>query len=55
MALDAVRQSAVEVEYWPTLDPTGIGENREQRIAAYRQTRDQIVEHIRTHFAAPVG
>jgi protein-tyrosine-phosphatase len=52
MALDAVRQSAVEVEYWPTLDPTGIGESREQRLEAYRQTRDQIVEHIRSRFAA---
>ena len=31
------------VSYWPTLDPTGLGENREERLAAYRQTRDQIV------------
>jgi protein-tyrosine-phosphatase len=55
MALEVTRHNSVEVEYWPTLDPTGIGESREQRLVAYRQTRDQIVEHIRTRFAAPAG
>ena len=55
MALEVTRHNSVEVEYWPTLDPTGIGESREQRLVAYRQTRDQIVEHIRTRFSAPAG
>jgi protein-tyrosine-phosphatase len=55
MALEVTRHNSVEVEYWPTLDPTGIGESREQRLVAYRQTRDQIVEHIRSRFAAPPG
>lgn len=53
MAQEAVRHGAVEVEYWPTLDPTGIGESREQRMDAYRQTRDQIVERISKRFAGP--
>ena len=41
-ALDLIQSSAVEVEYWPTLDPTGLGETRAAKLEAYRQTRDQI-------------
>ena len=41
-ALEYTRLFSIEVLYWPTLDPTGIGEQREQKLAAYRQTRDQI-------------
>lgn len=40
----------IEVSYWPTLDPTGLGEKREERLAAYRQTRDQIIDRIRREF-----
>ncbi len=49
-ALDAVSRSDTDVEYWPTLDPTGIGETREQRLAAYRETRDQVRERIMARF-----
>jgi len=45
-ALEFTRHFAIEVIYWPTLDPTGMGESREQRLAAYRQTRDQLVARI---------
>lgn len=31
-----------QVEYWPIMDPSGLGEGREARLEAYRQTRDQI-------------
>ena len=41
-ALELTRHYSIEVAYWPTLDPTGIGETREQKLDAYRQTRDQI-------------
>ena len=41
-ALETTRMSSVEVLYWPTLDPEGIGETREQKLDAFRQTRDQI-------------
>ena len=41
-ALEYTRHSSVEVLYWPTLDPSGIGERRGERLDAYRQTRDQI-------------
>ncbi len=45
-ALEYTRLFSIDVLYWPTLDPTGIGEQREQALAAYRQTRDQIVQAI---------
>ncbi|MBT0958376.1 low molecular weight phosphatase family protein [Alphaproteobacteria bacterium KMM 3653] len=41
-ALDLTRVFHLEVEYWAILDPTGLGETRDARLAAYRQTRDQI-------------
>ena len=49
-ALEYTRDYHVEVRYWPTLDPTGLGERREERLAAYRQTRDQLVEQIQRAF-----
>jgi arsenate reductase len=49
-ALEAARGAHVEVEYWPTLDPTDIGETREQKLGAYRQARDQIRDRILTRF-----
>ena len=51
-ALEYSGRFALEVEYWPTLDPAGLGETREQRLAAYRETRDQIVARLRARFAA---
>jgi len=45
-ALEYTRHLSIEVLYWPTLDPTGIGEQREQKLDAYRQTRDQILKSI---------
>lgn len=45
-ALELTRHSHLEVEYWPILDPTGLGENREERLVSYRQTRDQIMERL---------
>lgn len=49
-ALDDTADYHVEVSYWPTLDPIGLGEKREESLAAYRQTRDQIVSRIRQEF-----
>ncbi len=51
-ALDQTRWFATEVRYWPTLDPTGIGQTREQKLDAYRQTRDQILANLRKEFPA---
>ncbi|MEM6680357.1 MAG: low molecular weight phosphatase family protein [Pseudomonadota bacterium] len=49
-ALERTRTSSVEIEYWPTLDPSGIGESRAQKLDAYRQTRDQIDAMLRRAF-----
>jgi len=49
-ALEFTRFAALEVEYWPIIDPTGLGESREDKLAAYRQARDQIMERIRARF-----
>ena len=46
-ALELTRLFHLTVEYWPILDPTGIGETREVKLVAYRQTRDQILSKLR--------
>lgn len=45
-ALDLTRFYHLTVEYWSILDPTGLGETREQKLNAYRQTRDQLVDQM---------
>ena len=46
-ALELTRLFHLIVEYWPILDPTGIGETREMKLVSYRQTRDQILNKLR--------
>ena len=43
----------IDVEYWPIFDPTGLGETRDAKLAAYRQARDQIERRIRDRFGPP--
>ncbi|HEY3637362.1 MAG TPA: arsenate reductase ArsC [Rhizomicrobium sp.] len=52
-AMELTRVMAVEVEYWPTFDPTAIEGSREQRLDAYRGVRDELLSRIEQHFAAP--
>jgi protein-tyrosine-phosphatase len=49
-ALELARTSGVDVEYWPTADPSAVEGNREQRLGAYREVRDQVLARIRTRF-----
>ena len=49
-ALEYTRDFALEVEYWPTLDPTGLGETRERKLEAYRQCRDQLKARLIARF-----
>lgn len=49
-ALLLTLDSAVEVEYWPTLDPSLTSGNREQILDAYRAVRDGLTERIRARF-----
>jgi arsenate reductase len=49
-ALDLTQFYHIDVEYWPILDPTGLGDARETRLTAYRQTRDQIMQRLTERF-----
>ncbi|SMY08018.1 arsenate-mycothiol transferase ArsC [Flavimaricola marinus] len=52
-ALDLTQFYHIEVEYWPILDPTGLGDAREDRLVAYRQSRDMIVQRLIARFGPP--
>ncbi len=49
-ALELTRTMAVDVEYWPTLEPSATAGNREQIMESYRVVRDQLFERIKTRF-----
>lgn len=50
-ALDLTSRYPVEVEYWPTMDPTlAAGGSREQLLGAYRSVRDTLDDRIRDRF-----
>jgi protein-tyrosine-phosphatase len=50
-ALELTRTLAVDVEYWPTSDPAAVEGSREQRLAAYREVRDQLMARIKERFS----
>ncbi|HWV54374.1 arsenate reductase ArsC [Pseudorhodoplanes sp.] len=52
-ALDLTRTLAAEVEYWPTPDPSDVGDTREQKLEAYRAVRDQLMDKILERFGGP--
>ena len=54
-ALEFTRFFHLDVEYWPVMDPTGIGENRETKLNAYRQARDQIRTRMIDRFGPPTA
>jgi protein-tyrosine-phosphatase len=54
MALELTRFHHLDVEYWPVLDPTGLGTMREEKLAAYRQARDQIRDRMIARFGPPL-
>ncbi len=51
-ALELTRFFHLDVEYWPILDPTGLGETRADKLASYRQARDQIVTRLTNRWGA---
>lgn len=53
-ALELTRHHHLTVEYWPVLDPSGLGETREEKLASYRLTRDQIRDRMFARFGPPV-
>lgn len=52
-ALEFAEHSATEVEYWPTADPSVVEGSREQRLDAYRKTRDEILQRISARLSGP--
>lgn len=50
MAMELARHAHIDVEYWPIMDPTGLGEGREQKLASYRLSRDQIRSRLEARF-----
>ncbi len=49
-ALEYTLHYALEVEYWPIMDPSGFGDDREAKMIKFRQARDQLSERIKQRF-----
>lgn len=49
-ALELTRTLSVEVEYWPTADPTSTRGSRDHILAAYRDVRDRLKARIEQRF-----
>jgi protein-tyrosine-phosphatase len=52
-AVELARHHAVELEYWPTQDPTLAMGSREAVLEAYRETREALLARIKARFGAP--
>lgn len=52
-ALELTRFYHLEVEYWPILDPTGLGEGREAKLTQFRAARNQIKTRLGDRFGPP--
>ena len=49
-AVEMTRTMACEVEFWHTFDASIVEGNRETRLNAYRQVRDQLMQRILERF-----
>ncbi|QPH53299.1 low molecular weight phosphatase family protein [Pontivivens ytuae] len=49
-AHELTRTTHVDVLHWPIMDPTGLGEGREEKLGHYRAARDQIAGRIADTF-----
>ena len=49
-SLNWAAERAVEVEYWPTLDPSTVAGSRQQVVDAYCATRDNLNKRILERF-----
>lgn len=45
-ALELTRTASIEVEYWPTPDPSVVEGSREAKLEAYRAVRDKLGNRI---------
>ncbi len=53
-ALELTRFFHLDVEYWPIMDPTGLGETRDAKLESYRQTRSQIIQRLTERWGNPL-
>ena len=50
-AVELTRTMSVEIEFWNTFDPSIIvSDTREERLNAYREVRDRLMESIKKRF-----
>lgn len=49
-AVEMTRVMACDVEFWNTFDPTIVEGSREERLAAYRKVRDELMRRIKERF-----
>ena len=55
-ALDYTRTNALDVEYWPTVDPSATHGSRDQMLDAYRAVRDGLEARIKARLGwRPMG
>ena len=54
-ALEFTRTMAVDVEYWPTMDPSLAQGSRDQRLEEYRAVRDALEKRIAARFQRPMS
>ena len=47
------QNDALEIEYWPTFDPSFVEGSREQRLIGYRAIRDALNKRILARFPPP--
>ena len=52
-AVEMARGRAVDIEYWPVMDPTLASGSREAVLDAYRATRDDLRRRILERFGRP--
>jgi protein-tyrosine-phosphatase len=52
-ALQLAEGYAIDVEYWPTADPTLTQGSRETILDAYRSVRDGLIRRIKQRFPLP--
>lgn len=50
-ALELTRTNSIDVEYWPTPDPTITQGSRDQMLDAYRAVRDMLARKIKARLA----
>jgi protein-tyrosine-phosphatase len=49
-AMELTRTMAIDVEYWPTIDPSAVTGSRQQIMDAYRSCRDHLMKRMKQRF-----